>query len=83
MRLVLTVLAMLAACGDDRCLPCKGALSSGIRYDCDAGSCPGATAVYQCSCRKGADVAVWTFPVTDTCDDAKASWQSFSASACQ
>jgi hypothetical protein len=82
-RCFLIGFALLAGCGDDRCLPCKGALSSAIRYDCDAGECPGATAVYQCTCRVASDVSIWTHPASDTCEAATASWQSFKASACR
>jgi hypothetical protein len=82
MRWIVIAFAMLAACGDDRCLPCKGAISAGIRYDCDAGTCVTATPVYECTCRSGQNLAIWTFPATDTCEAARVSWSSFSDSAC-
>ena len=84
MRWILLTLCLLAACGDGRCLPCRDAVSSGVRYECDAGACAVATAVYECTCRAAADagLALWTFSATDTCDAAQASWDVFRASAC-
>ena len=81
--MALLALAAAAACGDDRCLPCKGAVTSTIRYMCDAGECASADSFYECTCRNGNNLSIWTAPTSTACENAAASWSAFKDANCR